>query len=202
MFANGAEQLPLTWRDRRGERRSCDRGREQALPDKNSAGVTGGESAGVSALLLRLRLQSPPPVIPALDPSGNASSRPSDTSSSSLSRNSCALPSGHTSADPPGPHRLWPPPVIPVLAAYSNPCDLPPVLPALAPPVMPAPALFRGSCAFPSGHGSDRHGCGRLLWSRLLLRVVVRRSVPDTCRRSIRLRCHPALSVTLPLPRE
>ena len=61
-------RLPLTWRDRRGERRSCERGREQALPDEESAGVTGGESAGVSALRLRSRLQSPPPVMPALAP--------------------------------------------------------------------------------------------------------------------------------------
>ena len=90
--------LPLTWRDQRGERRSSERGREKALPVEESAGVTGGESVCVSALLLRSRLQSPPPVMPALDPSGNASSHPSDTSSSPLSRNCCALPSGHASA--------------------------------------------------------------------------------------------------------
>ena len=77
----------------------------------------------------------------ALDPSGNPSSGPSDTSSSRLSRNCCALPSGHTSTHPPGPRQLSPPQVIPVLAAYSNPGDLPPVLTALAPPAMPALAL-------------------------------------------------------------
>ena len=50
---------------------------------------------------------------------------------------------------------------------YSNPCDLLPVLPALAPPAMPALALSRGSCAFPCGHGSDHNASGRLLQSRL-----------------------------------
>ena len=178
-------RLPLTWRDRRGERWSCKRGRERALPDKESAGVTGGESAGVSALLLRSLLQSPPPVMPVLDPSTNAS-RPSDNSSSRISRNCWALPSGHTSAHPLRPRQPSPPPVIPVLAPSSNPCDLPPVFAALAPPAMPALALSRGSFAFPSGHGSDRHACGRLLRSPLRLRVEVRRSPPDACRRPLR----------------
>ena len=34
------------WRDRKGERRNRGRGREQALPAEESAGVTGGECAG------------------------------------------------------------------------------------------------------------------------------------------------------------
>ena len=88
-------------------------GREQAIPDEESAGVTGGESGGVSALLLRSRLQSPPPVMPALDPSGNTSSRPSDNASSHLSRNYCGLPSGRTSAHPLRPRLPSPPPVTP-----------------------------------------------------------------------------------------
>ena len=84
----------------------------------------------------------------ALDPSGNTSSRPSDNSSSRLSRNCWALPSGHTSTHPLRPRQPWPPPVIPVLA--------PPVIPAI------------------------------FLRSRLLPRVVFRRSPPDACRRPLR----------------
>ena len=141
-------RLPLTWRDRRGERRSCERGREQALPDEESTGITGGESGGVSTRLNRSRLQSPPPVMPALDPSGNASSRSSDNASSRLSRNCRAPPSGHTSARP----------------LRSRQPSPPPVIPALAPLAMPALALSRDSCTLPSGHGSDHHTCGRQ-WS-------------------------------------
>ena len=133
----GAEQLPLfpqrprfplTWHDRRGERRSCEREREQALLDEESTSVIGGEGRGLSACLLRSRL---------------ASSR--------LSHNYCALSSGHTSAHP-------------LRARLLSPH---PVMPALAPPAIPTPTLSRGACAFPSGHGSDRHACGRLLWSHL-----------------------------------
>ena len=178
-------RLPLTWRDWRRERRSGERGREQALPDEESAGVTGEDSVGISALLLRSRLQWPPRVLPALDPSDNTSSRPSDNSSSRLSRNCCTLPSGHTSAHPLRPPPTVAPPAIPVLAPYNNPCDLPPVMPALAPPAMLALPHSRLSCAFPSGHGSDRHACGRLLWSHLYPRVVARRSPPDACRRPL-----------------
>ena len=75
-------------------RRVCcffERGRAQALPDEESAGVTGGESVGVSALLPRSRMQSPPPVMPALDSSGNTSSRPSDNVSSCLSPPAAAV---------------------------------------------------------------------------------------------------------------
>ena len=157
--------LPLTWRDRREERRSCESGREQALPDEESAGVTGGESAGVSTLLLRSRLQSPPPVMPALDPlitlplasrkfcvpplvtpaltlSGPAYRRPLRQCLRSSSGNAGARPSGDAALD------------------HS-----------------------RGSSAFPSSLGSDCHASGRLLRSLLRHRVVVRRSVPNTCRR-------------------
>ena len=61
---------------------------------------------------------------------------------------------------------------------------LPPGMPALAPPAMPAPTLSHVSCAFPSGHGSDRHACGRLLRSRPRPRVVIRCSPPDASRHS------------------
>ena len=121
-------RFPLTWHNRRGERRSCERGREQALLDEESTGVIGGEGRGLSACLLWSRL---------------ASSR--------LSRNYCALSSGGTSAHP-------------LRARLLSPH---PVMPALAPPAIPTPTLSHGSCAFPSGHGSDRHACGRLLWSHL-----------------------------------
>ena len=121
-------RFPLTWHDRRGERRSCEREREQALLDEESTSVIGGEGRDLSACLLRSRL---------------ASSR--------LSHNYCALSSGHTSAHP-------------LRARLLSPH---PVMPALAPPAIPTPTLSRGACAFPSGHGSDRHACGRLLWSHL-----------------------------------
>ena len=121
-------RLSLTWHDLRGERRSCERRREQALPDEESAGVT--ESS-----------------------SGNAS-RPSDTSSSHLSRNCSTLPSDHSRAHPLRPYQPSPPLVIPVLAPSSNPCD--------------------------------RHACSRLLRLCLRLKVVVRGSPPDACRRPLR----------------
>ena len=158
---------PLTWCDRRGERRSCGSGREQPLPDEESAGVTGGESGGVSARLLRSRLRSLAPVMPALHPSSNDASRPSDNASSRLSRNCCAPPSGHTSARPLRSRLPLPPPVTPVLSPSGNACDCPPVTPALAPAAMPALALSRDFCALLSGHASARHACVRLLQSRL-----------------------------------
>ena len=85
-------RLSLTWRYRRGERRSCERGREQALPDEESTGVMGRERGGARAPLLRSHLQLPPPVMPALDPSGNTSSHPPNNASARLSRNYCLSP--------------------------------------------------------------------------------------------------------------
>ena len=164
-----------------GEHRNCERGREEALPEELPE-----ETAQALALSFSGHACSrPPSVMPALDPSGDAPSRPSDTSSAPLSLNCCAVPSGHTSAHPPRPRQLSPPLVITVLAPYSNPFDLPLVLRALAPPAMPALALSRGCCAFPTGNGSGRHACGRLLRSRLRLRVVARRSPPAACHRPL-----------------
>ena len=99
-------RLPLTWRDRRGERRSCESGREQALPDEESAGVSGGESAGVSSLLLRSRLQSPPPVMPALDPL---------ITPPLASRKLLRSPPGHTGAHPLRPCLPSPPSAMPAI---------------------------------------------------------------------------------------
>ena len=107
-------RFPFTWPDRRRESRSSARGREQALPDEERAGVTGGESGGVSALLLLSRLQCSPPVLPALNPSGKASSCPSDNFFSRLSRHCCALSSGHTGAHALRTCQPSPPPLIPV----------------------------------------------------------------------------------------
>ena len=97
-------------------------------------------------------------------------------------------------------HRTPPPtfPHLPITSKLQNPFHsptvfwrsifspplLPPGIPALAPPAMPALTLSHVSCAFPSGHGSDRHACGRLLQSRPRPRVVIWRSPPDACRRS------------------
>ena len=118
--------------------------------------------------------------MPALVPSGKGSSRPSDNASSRLSRNCCALPSSHTSAHPLRPRLPSPHPVTPVLAPSGNACDLPPVMPALAPPALPALALSRDSCALPFCHGGDRHACARLLRSRLRARQVRRSPPPVT----------------------
>ena len=138
--------------------------------------------------------------MPALDPSGNGSCRPSNNASSLLSRNFCALLSGHTSAHPLQPHLPSPPPVTLVLAPSGNACDLPRVMPALAPPAIPPLSLFRDSCGL-LRPGSDRHECCRRLRSRLYLRVVVVQLLPlHRCRRPLRYPCHSPPGVTLRSP--
>ena len=158
---------------------SCERWPEEALPDEENADVTGRESGGVRARLLRLGLQSAPAVMLALDPSGNASAR--------LSRNCCALLSGHTSSPALHPHLPLPPPATPVPAPSGNACDLLRVIPALTSPVIRALSLFLDSCVLPSGCSRDRHDyCGRLRSCLCPRVVVVGHSPLHPCRRPLR----------------
>lgn len=150
------------WHDWRGERRSCKKGREQALLDEGSAGVTGGKRAGISARLLWSCRQSPTPVMPALDPDGNACLCPSDNSSACLSVTAGLFP-----------------PVIMVLAPASNICDHPPVMPALAPLAMPALSLSQAPAISPPAIaaivtpvvGSFGHPSSQEVWSTAHLRL-------------------------------
>ena len=77
--------VPQTVRERREEELS--ERREEALPEGLSAGITGGGDCRRGRRRRALTTPLSPPVTPALSSSGNACSR--------LSRNSCALLSGH-----------------------------------------------------------------------------------------------------------
>ena len=83
----------------------------------------------------------------ALDPSGNTT-RPSDNSSSRLSRNCCTLPSGHTSAHPLRPRQPSPPPVTLSSAPFPNASALPKVV-VHSWPLTPAAASSSNASARP-----------------------------------------------------